>query len=133
MYVRRTALVLTALAFAAAAADRKPTPDEAKKFIDDTEQKLMLLGIESGRGDWVKATYITDDTEALAAKLDERAISATVEAAKQATRFDGLKLDPATARKLKLLKLSLTIATPSDPKESEELTRIASNMEETSA
>ena len=36
-----------------------------------------------------------------------------------------------TARKLKLLKLSLTIATPSDPKESEELTRIVSGMEGT--
>ena len=36
-----------------------------------------------------------------------------------------------TARKLKLLKLSLTIATPSDPKESEELTRIVTGMEGT--
>ena len=34
-----------------------------------------------------------------------------------------------TARKIKLLKLSLTIATPTDPKESEELTRIVSGME----
>ena len=76
------------------------------------------------RADWIKSTYITDDTEAIAAKLDERAIAATVDYAKQATRFDGLKLDPVTARKIKLLKLSLTIATPADPKESEELTRI---------
>ena len=83
------------------------------------------------RADWVKSTYITDDTEALAAKLDERAINATVDYAKQATRFDGLKLDPVTARKIKLLKLSLTIATPADPKESEELTRITAGMEGT--
>ncbi len=81
------------------------------------------------RADWVKSTYITDDTETLAAKLDERAIAATVEYAKQSTRFDGLQLDPVTARKIKLLKLSLTIATPSDPKESEELTRIVAGME----
>ena len=33
------------------------------------------------------------------------------------------------ARKMKLLKLSLTLATPSDPKESEELTRITAAME----
>ena len=83
------------------------------------------------RADWVKSTYITDDTEAVAAKLDERAIAATVDFAKQATRFDGLTLDPVTARKLKLLKLSLTIATPADPKESEELTRIVAGMEGT--
>ena len=90
-----------------------------------------LLGVDAGRADWIKSTYITDDTEAIAAKLDEKAIAATVDYAKQATRFDGLKLDPVTARKLKLLKLSLTIATPADPKESEELTRIASGMEGT--
>ena len=91
-------------------------PEEARKFIDDAEQKLPALGVESGRADWVKATYITDDTEALAAKADERAIAATVDYAKQATRFDGLQLDPVTARKLKLLKLSLTIATPPIPR-----------------
>jgi peptidyl-dipeptidase A len=109
----------------------KPTPEEAKKFIDDAEQKLLVLGVDEGRADWVKATYITDDTEDIAAKLDERAINAAVEYAKQSTRFDGLALDPVTARKIKLLKLSLTIATPADPKESEELTHITSSLEGT--
>src|ERR1700738_209254 len=112
-------------------ADRKATPEEARKFIDDAEQKLLALGVDAARADWVKSTYITDDSEIVAAKLDERAINATVDYAKQATRFDGLKLDPITERKIKLLKLSLTLATPSDPKESEELTRITSSMEGT--
>ena len=85
--------------------------------------------VDAGRADWIKSTYIIDDSEILAAKLDERAIAATVAYAKESTRFDGLKLDPVTARKLKLLKLSLTIATPADPKESEELTRLVSGME----
>lgn len=114
-----------------AGADRKATPEEARKFINDAEQKLLVLGIDAQRADWIKSTYITDDTELVAAKLDERAIAATVDYAKQATRFDGLPLDPVTARKLKLLKLSLAVATPSDPKESEELTRILAEMEGT--
>ena len=88
----------------------KATPEEARKFIRDAEEKLLLLGVDSARADWIKSTYITDDTEAMAAKLDEKAIAATVAYAKQATRFDGLKLDAETARKLKLLKLSLTLA-----------------------
>ncbi len=116
---------------AGAAADPKATPEEARKFIDDAEQKLLVLSVDSAQADWIKSTYITDDTEAIAAKLDERAIAASVKYAKQSTRFDGLKLDPVTARKIKLLKLSLTIATPSDPKESEELTRIVAGMEGT--
>jgi peptidyl-dipeptidase A len=113
------------------AADPKATPEEARKFIRDAEQKLLTLSVDGARADWVKSTYITDDTEAIAAQLDERAIAATVVYAKQSTRFDGLKLDAETARKIKLLKLSLTIATPNDPKESEELTRIVASMEGT--
>jgi peptidyl-dipeptidase A len=123
------ALLSFLLAVLLAAADRKATPEEARKFIDDAEQKLLVLGVDAGRADWIKDTYITDDTELVAAKMDERAINAQVEYAKQSTRFDGLKLDPVTERKIKLLKVSLTLATPSDPKESEELTRIVASME----
>jgi peptidyl-dipeptidase A len=125
----------TGSAFAAAdarknhMAPKPPTVQEAKAFIEAAEAKLLPLQIESGRADWVKDTYITEDTEILAAKADERAIVATVELAKQATRFDHLKLPDDVARKLKILKLSLDIATPADPRESEELTRIVSSME----
>ena len=115
-------------AFLATGAD-PPTPQQARKFIGDAEQKLLVLNVDASRADWIKSTYITDDTEAVAAKVDQRAIDATVDYAKKSTRFAGLKLDPETARKIGLLKLSLTLATPSDPKESEELTRIAAGME----
>jgi peptidyl-dipeptidase A len=131
MKIRAAACIACTFAAMAFAADPKATPAEARKFINDAEQKLLLLGVDSSRADWIKSTYITDDTEAIAAKLDEKAIAATVEYAKQATRFDGLKLDPETARKLKLLKLSLTIATPADARESAELTRIVTGMEGT--
>jgi len=131
MPIRSIACVAFSLALLAGCAGSKSTPEEARKFIDDAEQKLLTLGVESGRADWVKDTYITDDTEDLSAKADQRAIDAQVEYAKQSTRFDGLQLDPVTARKIKLLKTSLTIATPADPKESEELTRITAGMEGT--
>src|SRR5579883_2667806 len=121
--------VLALFALPVHAADPTATPEQARKFADDVEQKLLVLGVGSARADWIKSTYITDDTEILSAELDEKSIAATVEYAKQATRFDGLKLDPVTARKLKLLTLSLTIATPSDPQKSEELTRLVSGME----
>jgi peptidyl-dipeptidase A len=131
MWIPAVACFALTLASLAQAADPRATPEEARKFINDVERKLLVLGVDSAQADWIKSTYITDDTEAIAAKLDERSIAATVKYAKESTRFDGLKLDPVTARKIKLLKLSLTIATPSDPKESEELTRIVSGMEGT--
>ena len=114
-----------------AMAKKQPTVQEAKKFIEDAEARLLDLSTEAGRADWVKSTFITDDTEALAAKADERAISAQVELAKQSTRFDHLKLPPDVARKMRILKLSLVLATPADPKESEELTKITASMEGT--
>ena len=131
MKLRSAACLLVAIPALAFAADPKATPEQARTFIGDAEQKLLVLGVDAARADWIKSTYITDDTELLSAKLDERSIAATVDYAKQATRFDGLKLDPVTARKLKLLKLSLTIATPADPKKSEDLTRIVAEMEGT--
>ena len=127
MKIRPVAFV--AMLSAAAAAGAPPTAQEARKFIDDAERKLLVLNVDASRADWVKSTYITDDTEAVAALLDQRTIDATVDYAKKSTRFAGIELDPVTARKIALLKLSLTLATPSDPKESAELTRIATGME----
>ena len=106
-----------------------PTVAEAEAFIRNAEQRLLALSVEAGRADWVKINFITEDTEILAAKADERAINAGVQFAKQSVRFDKLVLPPELARKMMLLKNGLTLATPADPKESEQLTRIASSME----
>jgi peptidyl-dipeptidase A len=106
-----------------------PKVEKAVAFIKNAEARLLELNVLSSRADWVKSTYITDDTEILAAKADERAIAAQVELAKQATRFDRLKLPADVARKMMLLKVSLVLPTPADPKASAELTDIASRME----
>src|SRR5206468_3485033 len=111
------------------AAAKAPTPTEARTFADEAEARLLDLSNDSNRADWVKSTYITDDTERLAAQANQRAIAATVSYAKAATRFDRLRLPDDVARKLKLLKLALTLPAPSDPKEAEELTRIVAGME----
>jgi peptidyl-dipeptidase A len=108
-----------------------PSEADAKAFLDAAETKLLALSVDASRADWVRSTYITGDTEILAAKADERQIAATVDLAKQSTRFDKLSLPADLARKMKLLKVSLTLATPADPKESEELTQIVSSMEGT--
>src|SRR5580700_5974446 len=131
MKIQVSLFLIPLLTILSGCASQKATPEDARKFTDDAEAKLLTLNIDSGRADWIKSTYITDDTEAISAKLDQRAIDAQVDYAKQSTRFDGLTLDPVTARKIQILKLGLTIATPSDPAEAEELTRIASGMEGT--
>jgi peptidyl-dipeptidase A len=131
-------IALSSRAISSAAAPRKgggpiraqaPTVAEAKAFVDEAETKLLELSVEASRAGWVQSTYITDDTEVLSAKASERAINAGVEYAKKATRFDNLKLPEDLARKMLLLKNGLTLAAPSNPKESEEVTRIGAAME----
>jgi peptidyl-dipeptidase A len=108
---------------------KPPTVEEAGRFLEEAETRLNALSIEASRAQWVQATYITEDTQAMASQAVEKQLSAAADYAKKATRFDGLKLPPEMARKLTLLKTSLTLAAPSDPKESEELARIVSSME----
>jgi peptidyl-dipeptidase A len=123
--------IAASFALLSVAAAQPPTLADARKFITDAEDKLLALTIDSNRADWVKSTFITYDTEILAAKADEKAIAATVDLAKQATRFDRVAMPPELKRRFELLKLSLTLATPSDAKEAEELTQIVSQMEGT--
>src|SRR6185295_8748903 len=103
--------------------------DEAEKFLADAEKRLLDLNIKAGRADWVKSTFITDDTETLAAEANENLIAATTELAEQARKYENADLSPEAKRKLKLLKLSLTLPAPKDPAERSELTKLAASME----
>jgi len=105
------------------------TRAEGEKFLADAEKRLLDLNIKAGRADWVKSTFITDDTEALSAEANENLIAATTELAEQAQRFENVDLTPEAKRKLKLLKLSLTLPAPKDPAERNELTKLAASME----
>ncbi|WP_229415797.1 M2 family metallopeptidase [Pseudoduganella armeniaca] len=110
-------LALTAGAAQAQAkpkAHGKPTVAEARRFLAETEQKFDKLNLDGARAEWVGSNFITDDTEAIAAYFGELQLDAAGQAALQARRYNGLKLNADEARKLKLLQLTLML---SDPKE----------------
>jgi peptidyl-dipeptidase A len=107
----------------------RATVAEGEKFITDAEKRLFDLNVKFARADWVKSTFITDDTETLSAEANRDLIGATTELAQQSRRFDGLDLSADTQRKMKLLKLSLTLPAPKDPTERDELTKLAASME----
>jgi len=79
----------------------------------------------------VAETYITDDTEALNARETQISIEAVKKYARDAVRFDHVTVEPDIRRQLNLLKLSLVMVTPSEPKEAEELATIAARMDAT--
>jgi peptidyl-dipeptidase A len=107
------------------------TPEEAKKFIEDVNATMLKLGLESGQAQWVQATYITDDTEAMAARSNQIFIDKMTKYAKEAPKFDKVEVPADVRRELNLLKYSLTLATPADPKEGEEVTKLGAKLEAT--
>jgi peptidyl-dipeptidase A len=113
----------------ALAAQAGPTVEEATQFVAEAEARLAKLGEDQQRAAWVQSTYITHDTQILAARENERLIGAGVELAKKAARYDGLDLPYDVRRKLNLIKLSLVSPGPSDPALTAELARIAAELE----
>src|SRR5438309_8057557 len=125
---------LVAACSAAAACSRgasssAPTAADAKAFLGTVNETTMKLGIQASQAGWVQQTYITDDTEALAARANQAASEAGARFAKEATRYDGVQGSADERRQLDLLKVSLVLASPSDPKESDELSKIMARLE----
>jgi peptidyl-dipeptidase A len=110
------------------ASTAQSTPEDAKKFLETVDNTLKRLGVEQNQAGWVAQTYITQDTEALDARATQEIIEAVARFAKEATRFDGVQVPADQRRQLDLLKLSLVMVTPSDPKEAEELTRLVTGL-----
>ena len=106
----------------------KPTAADAKAFVEKTAPALRDLVIKAATGDWIKNTYITDDTERNAASANDALLAAQTEAIKEAARFNGVEgIDTDTARMLLILRLNG--AGPSDPKHRLELTTLSAKLE----
>jgi len=123
------ATVAAPAALAQAQKQGKPTAEEAKKLIEDAETRLAELTTNAERASWVQSTFITPDTEILAAQANEILTAAGVEYAKQAARFDGVQLPDDLRRRMNLLKQTLTLAAPGDPQKNAELSRLAAGLE----
>jgi len=137
MRLRRTTLCLFLISLLLlfsvhpAVAEDKPTVEQACAFVEEAEARLYELNVRQAHAEWVQNTYISYDTEILAAEAQKNTLAATVDYAKRAARFDGLELPEDLARKLKLLKLSTSLPVPSDPAEQKEVTELQISMEGT--
>jgi peptidyl-dipeptidase A len=122
-----SAVLLTAQSPRTASASA--TAADARTFLDEVNRELLRLTNAANRAGWVQSTYITPDTEALAAEANEALINKVTEYAKQAVRFDKVTLPPLDRRQMEVLKKQLTVSAPADPKEAQELTQILASME----
>lgn len=105
------------------------TVAEAEKFMAEAEKRLQDLAVREGRAAWVQANFITEDTQQMAAEAQAETQKAVTELAEASRRFDGLQLPPELERKMKLLKLALSLPAPSDAAKREELSKISVSME----
>ncbi len=124
-----TATTTATPAMSAARPSGEPTVAEAEAFIADCEQQGFDLGVKASRAAWVQQNFITDDTEQIAADAAQIATDFTVQKAKEAHRFDHLKLSSVNARKLMLIELAIGFPSPADPKESKELAQVEASLD----
>ena len=106
----------------------KPTLADAQSFVAKTNDELNALWTQAARVEWVMNTYITYDTELLAAKANEDVLAYTSGAIQESAAFDDLTLDEETERQIRLLKVSSALPAPSDPDKRKRLATIASKL-----
>jgi peptidyl-dipeptidase A len=106
-----------------------PSPAETDAFVARTNDELRRLQVRASTAEWIKSTYITDDTERMAALANEELLGFTSRAIKESARFRGVPASADDQRMLYLLQVSSPLAAPSDPKLRLELTTLGARME----
>ncbi|MBM6576602.1 M2 family metallopeptidase [Microvirga sp. SRT01] len=107
----------------------KPTAAQADAFVAKAEEQLAALSLPVNRINWVQATYINDDTDALASKANGDQTAIQVKLANDAARYAtaaGLSAD--TRRKLDLLRNGITLPAADTPGAAEALATLTTRM-----
>src|SRR5262245_51873377 len=102
-------------------------------FLADANAKLLKLGNELGQASWVRATYITDDTDAILARATESNVSASTDYAKRAAKYASSDGTLDEQRQLTVLRNVIVMAAPADANETKELSQISSRLKTTFA
>ncbi|GAB3514262.1 M2 family metallopeptidase [Pseudoxanthomonas daejeonensis] len=111
---------------AATPASSGETADEFVARIN-AEYKTALPEISAAQ--WLSQTYITEDSQRVAAKANERALTQLNVWIEEARKFEGQPMSEDSKRTLELLKLMSAMPAPKDPAKLAELTTIAAKME----
>ncbi len=106
-----------------------PTIADAESFIAAAEKDLFEFSVEAGKVAWINSTYITDDTDAIAAKYGEVGTKKSVDYALQAAKFQKvLGLSPETARKLDILRGGIVLPAPTTDGAAAQLSEISTRL-----
>jgi peptidyl-dipeptidase A len=113
----------------APAAAPAPTVAEVEAFVARAEAELLAFSNRSQRIFWVQETYITPDTEAMAAAAGAEGTQLSVRLALEAARYMNVPgLSEETRRKLVMLRTGITLPAPTREGAAEELATITTRM-----
>ncbi len=116
-------------AAATAAAAYPMTPQGAADWVAMVENEMGDFGVEYARVSWVNSTYITPDTDALAAKYGAQATEMSVRYANEAAKYAQVQgLDADVARKLDILRNGIVMPAPVRDGAATELNEIATSL-----
>ncbi len=116
-------------AAAQAAAAYPMTPAGAAQFVAAVEAEMGPIYVENAKVNWVNYTYITEDTDALAAASNAVLTEKGVEYALAAAKYAAIEsLDPDVARKLNIMRNGLTLPAPTTPGAATELNEISTGL-----
>src|SRR5688572_2515758 len=123
-------LAILAGAAAPAAQSGPRTAEGARAFVAAAEKDLFDLAKVASPAAWVNATYVNDDSDAVAAYFGTIGTEKGVRYAKEAAQWARVPgLDADTRRKLDMLRGSLTLAAPETPGAATELNTIATRLQ----
>ncbi|WP_129792510.1 M2 family metallopeptidase [Sphingosinicella sp. CPCC 101087] len=106
-----------------------PTAAEAEAFVQRAERELAEFSVISARAQWVNATHITVDTDALAAHFGTIGTRMGVRLATEAARYQDVPgVSAETERKLNILRSGLTLPAPTTEGAAAELNRISTDL-----
>lgn len=114
---------------AASAKSSAPSAAQADAFVAQAEKELGDYSLINNRAQWVNSTYITDDTDALAAYFGTIGTELAVRYASGAAKYQKVAgLNGDTKRKLEQLRGGLVLPAPSTAGAAAELNDIATRL-----
>ncbi len=102
--------------------------ETADEFVARANGELLEIGKESARAGWVQLTYITPDTEALAAKASEREQAVFAKVIAESKTLGDRAMSEESTRAIALLRLALDAPAPDDPAKRAELAELETRL-----
>ena len=120
-------LLLQAPAFAQSTS---PTVEDTEKFLKNAEAALNTESVRVNRIQWVNSTFLTEDTDALAAEAGARQTELSVRLALEAAKFDKVEgLSDEVKRKLNILKGGIVLPAPTTAGAADQLNNISTRLQ----